>query len=98
MKFPKIRRACVNLWIAVSLFGLLCGAVGSYVWNGAQPLTFDAMCEQMRRPVNPEYAIGYVLNEVLQAEAALRRVAEQDSIAGRTAKRALYLIENGARR
>jgi hypothetical protein len=94
----KLRLACVEAWTVVGLFATCCGFLGAVAWNGAQPMRFSAMRDEIERPVNPEYAISYVLNEVLQAETVLRHVAEQDSPAGRTARRALYLIENGARR
>jgi hypothetical protein len=96
MRPPRL--ACVEAWTIVGLFAACCGSLGAAVWNGAQPRSFSAMRDEIARPVNPEYAISYVLNEVLQAETVLRHVAEQDTVAGRTARRALYLIENGARR
>jgi hypothetical protein len=86
----------VEAWIVVALFGTACGFVGARIWDGAQPLSFRAMCDEIARPVNPETAIVAVLNEVLQAEAALRRRAAEDSKAGRAAKLALYRIEHGA--
>jgi hypothetical protein len=82
----------------LALLACCCAGIGAAVWDGAQPLSFAALRDEIGRAANPESAIVDSLNEILKTETVLRQRAQDDNPEGRSARRALYLIENGARR